>query len=82
MNLTNDSLVYDLNLYFYIGLNNFELLLLVIICFKIRNVKDELSIHQELLWIVGFWILCSFLYFLAFNLFYCSEDPHYESWLD
>ena len=78
--LSNDSIVYDLNLYFYIGLNNLELILLVIICFKIRNVKDELSIHRELLWIAGFWIIFSFFYFLIFNLFYCDDKPHDDAW--
>jgi hypothetical protein len=59
-----------------------ELLLLVLICFKIRHVKDELSIHWELLWIASFWILSSFLYFLAFNLFFCESDPQKPSWVN
>jgi hypothetical protein len=40
----------------------------VLICFKIRYVKDELSIIKELQWIAGFWIMCSFCYFLFFSL--------------
>jgi hypothetical protein len=57
-----------------------ELLLLVVICFRIRNVKDELSIHSELFFIAAFWILSSFLYYMIFNIFYCSEDPHDDAW--
>jgi hypothetical protein len=66
--LDKDSIVFTLNIYSYLLFNWLELLLMVLICFKIRNVKDELSIHRELLWIVGFWIMCSFCYFLFFSL--------------
>lgn len=31
-------------------------------------MKDELSITMEILWIAGFWIVCSFFYFFCFNL--------------
>jgi hypothetical protein len=39
-------------------------------------VKDELSIIKELMWISGFWIFCSFCYFLLFSIpsFY-EYDP-------
>lgn len=59
--------IYDMNIYSYLVINWCELLFLVLICFKIRNVKDELSIITELLWISGSWIICSFFYFLMFN---------------
>ena len=63
-----DSIVFTMNVYSYLLLNWMELLLLVLVCFKIRNVKDELSIIKELLWIAGFWIICSFFYFLMFSI--------------
>lgn len=66
--LPNDSSVFDINIYSYLLLNWIELVGLVLICFKIRHVKDELSIHKELLWISGIWILCSFCYFSLFSI--------------
>jgi len=35
----------------------------VIMIFKIRNAKDELSIQSELVWIMFFWIFFSLGYF-------------------
>ena len=66
--LTKNSIVFTINIYSYLLLNWFELFLLVLICYKIRNVRDELSIHKELLWISAFWILCSFCYFMCFSV--------------
>lgn len=70
-----ESWVIDVNGFSYLIINWLELLLLVLICFKIRNVKDELSIIKELLWISGSWIICSFVYFLMFNL---KTDQNYD----
>lgn len=80
------SPVFDINIYSYLLFNWAELLLLVLICFKIRNVKDELSIHKELLWIAAFWIVCSFFYFLLFSLptFFVKEEQSFRdryAWL-
>lgn len=61
---TLENWIYTTNIYSYLFLNWTELLILVIICFIIRNVKDELSIISELLLISGFWIISSFIYFL------------------
>jgi hypothetical protein len=72
------SWVFEINTYSYLIFNWLELLLLVLICFKIRNVKDELSIITELLWISGFWIACSFIYFLLFSLPFQIKDPSQE----
>jgi len=66
--LDRDSIVFNLNVYSYLILNWLELMAIVQICFVIRAVKDELSITMEILWIAGFWIICSFVYFFCFNL--------------
>jgi hypothetical protein len=66
--LKPNSDVFKVNIYSYLLFNWLELLLLVLLCFKIRHVKDELSIIKELLWIASFWILSSFSYFLLFSL--------------
>ena len=64
--LTDDhQRVYDMNKYSFVILNWLELIILVFMIYKIRNVKDELNIKSELIWIMAFWILFSFGYFIT-----------------
>lgn len=64
-NLGNDNNegILNANIISFITMNWLELLILVIMIFKIRNIKDELNIKNELIIIMGLWIFFSLGYF-------------------
>jgi hypothetical protein len=47
---------------------------LVILMWKIRNVKDELNLKRELYIVIGIWIVFSLFYFAALQIDMNSTD--------
>ena len=58
----------NVNIWFYLFWNWLELFVLVIVSYRIRNVRDELNISKELFTIIINWIFFSSLY-LGFTFY-------------
>lgn len=58
----------------FISTNFFELMLLIILLYKIRDIKDELNIKIELNILIILWLLFSMLYFITNNIYDAKES--------
>lgn len=65
-NLDDDyCYIIEVNVSVFFIVNWLQTLILVILLFKIRNVKDELNLKNELSVIIMIWLLFSLSYFFA-----------------
>lgn len=62
----------------FISVNFIELMLLIIILYNIKDIKDELNIKVELNLLIILWLMFSMIYFITNNVFDAEEyydDP-------
>lgn len=57
--------IIEVNMAIFFIMNWLQTLILVILLFQIRNVKDELNLKKELTIIILIWLLFSLSYFFA-----------------
>lgn len=66
--------ILEANLCIFYFINWSQTLILVLLLYKIRNVKDELNLKNELFIIIGIWLFFSLFYFLALQVEITSRD--------
>lgn len=64
----------------FICVNFVELMLLIVMLYKIKDIKDELNIKVELNFLIILWLLFSMIYFISNNVFDAQET--YEDPMD
>jgi hypothetical protein len=60
--------IIETNLCVFFSVNWAQTLILVLLLYTIRNVKDELNLKKELTVIIGIWLVFSLLYFLSLQI--------------
>lgn len=68
----------QVNVGFYLFWNWLEVVILVVMSYWIRNVRDELNISKELYTIIFFWTLFSSIY-IGIAFFYINIDGNVRS---
>ncbi len=64
----SDCFIIVTNISIFFIVNWAQTLTLVMLMWKIRNVKDELNLKKELYLVIGIWLVFSLLYFSALQV--------------